>query len=304
MKFHVEKRHILIGLGAVLAPLAGGCGPAAILDLSDTDSRAVFMVNEAPAGQNGGFDDEAVETGVASATISANGTADIKYDTDKVHDMTGLVDQGGGLYTGPTGYAQVMPIADVDQDGTQDDTFLVFTQNNPQSNQRTEYTYAYHGTRAPTDFIDTLRSNDHKAQYTGGGSFRGAIGNDFIDMHGNLTMDVEFGGKTGDIQGRIDNLTNYGATPPVPIDDLTFAGALNDVNSTADFAITDVALNHAGAPLTTADGGIGAGSFFGPRAGGTIGVFTYSGALDAAVVPAKPRVNLMGAFHGSTTDNN
>lgn len=304
MKFHVEKRHVLIGLGAVLAPLAAGCGPAAILDLSNTDSRAAFMVNEAPAGHNGGFDDPAVETGVASATITTTGTANVKYDTDKIHDISGLVDQGGGLYTGPNGFAQVMAIADVDKDGTPDDTFLVFTQNNPVNNQRTEYTMAYHGTRAPSAFIDTLRSNDHKAKYTGAGAIRGAIGNSFLDMSGALTMDVEFGGKQGDIKGRIDTLLQNGAPVPIAFDALTFGGALNDVTGTSDFALKNVALSNGGTQITTTGDSTGVGSFFGPRAGGAIGVFTYAGNIDAATDPTTPQVNLLGSFHGSTTDNN
>ena len=305
---HRFERYALGGVAVLLMPALAGCPATRASFLGDTDARSAFMVNEAAAGNNAGFADSVVAQGKAATSIAKDGsTLSYFITSDEVHDMTDLVDQGGEFYTSPTGYAVVTDIPDVDNDGTPDDTFLVFTGNNPQSQERTEYTMAYHGTRTDTAVVDELRDNGRSATYTGTGNVRGAVGSDEVDLTGDLTMTAHFDRKDDIVQGRIDNL--IGLAPAVAFDEVdfdggTFSGSTGDARP-ADFDITGVRLSNGGSDITTVDGSTsGTGSYFGPRAGGTIGVFSYSGRINSGVDPAQPEVHLLGSFHGSTTDNN
>lgn len=310
MKVRLSERHLLFAAAAILVPFAAGCGPATLVDgkpvdaslSSSRNARVAYMVNSDQNNGNGDFRDPAL-IGRTSAQIAVGG-GKASYTPDStaagLSAMEGLTETspGSGSFTGPKGYANVTAISDVDKNGTTDDTFLVFIQNNPVANSTTEYSYAYAGTRAPTDFVNILKTNNHVATYTGTSSLRGAIGNDYLNKSGTLNMKVEFG-KTGTdaVTGNITNLVDTSGAISTQVDSLTFGGKL--LADGADIDLSNVQLQANGATITKDMTSAGAASLFGPRAGGTIGVLSGTGAtLDGKTV------NVLGAFTGSTTDNN
>jgi hypothetical protein len=112
-------------------------------------------------------------------------------------------------------------------------------------------------------------------------------------------MTVTFSGAAAGIDGAINVTTPAGATNPSGFDQVTFNGAI--IDSSSDYDITDLGIKRAGVDQVTFDKEAGVGSFFGPNAGGTIGVFAGSGQTTGS---SPSPVNIIGSFHGSTTDNN
>jgi hypothetical protein len=292
MRLRVNKRHVLLATAVALAPFAAGCGPDVMQFAADKNGRAAYIVNNDPAG-NGDFRDAVTASGVTSVMATANGaTFSYAPESSDLAALSNLQQVSPTRYQNANGdFAEVNQVLA----GIVPDAFLVFTQNNPADTHTTQYTYGYSGTRAPQTFVDTLTNNKHKATYTGGSDFRGAIGNQYMMMSGTLTMDVEFGDGKNEVQGSIGTLVG---TPPVPMDQVKFEGSLSHTNS--DFEITSVEMLNGTTVINATGNSGGVGSFFGDRAQGTIGVFH----VDGMMADGTTRVNALGQFHGSTTDNN
>ena len=90
--------------------------------------------------------------------------------------------------------------------------------------------------------------------------------------------------------------------PPVPgtpdFDSLTFTGHFDDSVS-PDYQTTNFT-HMKGKTAVTKMTSEGVGSLFGPKGGGTLGVFSGTG----KIIKGGSDVNLLGAYHGRTKDNN
>jgi hypothetical protein len=294
MAFRLTERHALLGVALVLVPYAVGCSPDArgYLDPIAEGDRSVYMVNSKTGAGTAGFVDKATLVGNTTSTITRTGAnTDAKFNTNDVHDIAGLVDQGGNYAKGGTAYAFNTPVPDADGDGVNDDSFLLFTGNNPNSAQSTEYTMSYKGMRTPTTFLEPLSQNDRSATYTGSGQVRGAIGPLYINHQGTLALTADFGSRDNDaIKGSV---TTPGGTG---YDKVTFTGHLTkDLN---DFVIGNVTLRQGETGVSAAGTGTGVGSFVGAKAGGVMGVF----ANNTTLLDGTTQVNIMGQFHGTTND--
>jgi hypothetical protein len=295
MAFRLTERYALLGVALVLVPYAVGCAPAAkgYLDPIGEGERSVYMVNSKTGAGTAGFVDPASKVGRTTSTIiRSGGLTSARFNTNDVHDVNALVDQGGNYSKNATAYAFTTPVPDADGDGVNDDSFLLFTGNNPNSAQSTEYTMSYKGSRTPTTFLEPLSQNGHKATYTGSGQVRGAIGPLYINHQGTLALSAEFGNEDVDaIKGAI---TTPGGTG---YDKVTFTGELTkDLN---DFVIGNVVLRQGETAVTKENTGEGLGSFVGDKAGGVMGVF----ANGTTLIDGTTQVNIMGQFHGTTNDN-
>lgn len=292
----------LLGLGVVLAtlPIIQNCGPKP----GEFAGRGAFIINKDPGTATADFKDPADDRGVMLANIERTATSlTVKTEDGTIHDLVNVPSGGPGYYSGDGMYAFVTDVPDVDMDGTTDDTFLVFTGNNPNGPQKTEYSVSYQGTAASAETIARLKGyGGHSATYTGKGtsSFSGAIGNDYINKTGNTAVTVNFG--DGSVNGELSNLG--GGAPMVhEFDTITFIGSLDTASADSpDINLTNVVLLDGStviANLSPNSGGFA--TLFGPNAGGIIGALSGAGALSA---DGTVNVNLLGTFWGSTTDNN
>ena len=292
----------LLGLGAVLAtlPIIENCGPKP----AEFAGRGAYMINKDPGTATADFKDPADKRGEMLANIERTPTSlTVKTEDGTIHDLENVPSGGPGYYSGDGMYAFVTEVPDVDEDGTPDDTFLVFTGNNPNGPQNTEYSVAYQGTAASAETIARLKGyGGHSATYTGKGtsSFSGAIGNDYINKTGNTAVTVNFG--DGLVDGELSNMAG-GPALVQNFDTITFIGSLDSATENSpDINLTNVVLLNGStvvANLSPNSGGFA--TLFGPNAGGIIGALSGAGALasDGTV-----NVNLLGTFWGSTTDNN
>jgi hypothetical protein len=314
--FNASRLGVVVVSGVIATlPLATGCGPAPRTGghaLNETNSRIAYVVTEDEGGAEGDMNDRAVVVGSASATISADGTvANFTTNTNDIHDQENVARNSGAfgelygdsqLIGGLVSHnvIQVERINDIDQDGTPDDTFLTFHHNNPNSPGRTEFARGYHGTRTDVSVIDRLRGrSSHTATYRGVGQVDGGQGAAQLALDGDLEMTVRFTGETAGIDGSINVNTPTGPTNPSGFDQVLFSGEI--LGGTADYDITDIRITRAGVDQVEFTRQAGVGSFFGQHAGGTIGVFAGSGQTTGA---HPSQVNILGSFHGSTTDNN
>ena len=292
----------LLGLGAVLVslPIIENCGPKP----SDFAGRGAYLINKDPGTATADFKDPAESRGQMLVNIERTPTTlTVKTSDGTIHDLENVPSGGAGYYSGDGMYAFVRDVPDVDMDGTPDDTFLVFTGNNPNGPQNTEYSVSYQGTAASAETIARLQGFDnHSATYTGinTSSFSGAIGDDSINKTGNTEVTVNF--KDGSVSGELSNMASI-APIAHEFDTITFFGKLDEegINS-PDINLTDVVLSNG--PNVVANLSANSGGFatlFGPNAGGIIGALSGAGVL---VADDKVNVNLLGTFWGSTTDNN
>ncbi len=305
-----EKKHRKsVAAASVLALLGiAGCSapPIAVIEgLDDSNGRTAYIRNEVASG-NASYKDNVAASGAAASKIAGQGGTALSqvFVTEDIHDASAFVQNGPGstTYIGANGFAEVTRIADVDKDGTPDDTFLVYTQHNPLGPQRTEYSVSYSGTRAPGAVIEELsaRPVEFLATYKGSATVRGSIQDRFVQQTGDVDMTVRFGDARQLVAGTIVNLKNEGETPPFPFDRYYFQGQLLDRTS-PDYAINMFGIQTVNSATHTTDGeASGVGSLFGPRAGGTIGVISYSGKIRDE--DGGGRANLLTTYTGSTTD--
>ncbi len=306
---HRLPRAIVIVGAVTMAPFMQGCGSGSVLDdhaaakalgyeypvVGEGNARSAFMVVD----DAGGGAKRAVSRGAAAANITqTDTTADYRILADGVHDMTGL-QKASGAWIDPdnnNNLALVMPVSDVDKDGKADDTFLIYTQNRPLSPSQAEYSYAYHGTRTPSDYTVGLALGRSTATYRGTAALSGTIGTTSISQAGDLEMKVDFAAVGNGVIGSVTNLTSV-AGNPADYDNIRIGGDLTADRS--DYAIHSMALRKGETYIEEGASTSGVGSFFGDKAGGTLGVFAHQ----AKVAGTNTEINLIGYLHGTTTDN-
>lgn len=298
---------LLRGIGlaalAVSLPVIQNCGPKPGSD--DFKGRGAYLVHQDPGTATADFKDQVTGQGTMTADISRDGgTLTVRTPEGTIHDLVEVPGAGEGYYSGDGMYAFVTDIPDVDKDGTPDDTFLVFTGNNPQSPQTTEYSVAYQGTAATGETITRMKTSAHTATYTGSGtaSLSGAIGNDYINKTGDTQVTVNFG--TGAVTARLDDFVNTGGPLANDFAAVTLSGELDaSAGDSPDIIFSNIKLLD-GTGHEVADfgeGGSAIATLFGPNAGGVIGALSGASVL---TTDGTKRVNILGTFHGSTTDNN
>ncbi|MBX3579647.1 MAG: hypothetical protein KF723_20785 [Rhizobiaceae bacterium] len=311
--------YLIAGATLVAMPLTAvfGCGNA------EKEAELYYMYDQQSNGRtaylktDGGFNGANAETGTVSSNLSADDTeASFDFDTkDGEGQIDGFAQRKTGPHTDPTfaefgpttlyGNAggrriEVTPLGDVDDDGNSDDAFLMFTHDA----QGKEFSMSYGGTRTTLKDIDDVRKKGdaHTATYRGKGEFYTAIGTDVFRHRGKLEMKATFAGDKAGIEGEINQLrqTNVGGAPvpaPVAFDKLKFTGKF-DKEVSPDYETTDWA-HFNGTNQVTKLTSKGVGSFFGAKAGGTVGVFSGTG----SVIHGGSKVNLLGAYHGTTGEN-
>lgn len=289
------NRAVLLAASAAL-PFAAGCGTGIPLPPSSDAALAPPMQGPA-AGNNartailvteGDENRPAVTMTKARANIQ-KGPGFINYTiaSDTIHDMSATGVEP--VFSNGTGTAIVSALPDFDGNGVED-TFLVVTKNNPVSPARTEYSAAYSGPLTPASEVQTLRTNSHKATYTGGGAITGTVAGISVDQGGSMTMSADFGAAT--ISGQINLMPNAVPTGHT-YDNVTFSGRLTeDLN---EFAVENATLRNGTTALTN-DLGVGSGAFMGKDARGTVGTFAKS----SGIIGSSDNANILGTFFGST----